>query len=178
MPLHQTFTAVCAATLMIASSAASAVVGPSTAGSINIEDFKASVDAFADRFVQTEVQCSDGQAIKTVRTRQNGGIEQVSFEPILAAESGKSTQVTCSDGEFQLGGKKLTNTEVAAYAVATRIVEADPEDWVLILTPTNQPATYVPHFSSEVACEQAVNIWQGRDREEKDRPGHAVCVGR
>lgn len=52
------------------------------------------------------------------------------------------------------------------------------EDWVLILTPTNQSATYVPGFNSEVACTQAVNIWQGRDRKAGDQPGHAVCVAR
>ncbi|NNB33940.1 hypothetical protein [Pseudomonas fragi] len=52
------------------------------------------------------------------------------------------------------------------------------KDWVLILTPTNQSATYVPGFNSEVACTQAVNIWQGRDRNAGDQPGHAVCVAR
>jgi hypothetical protein len=77
-----------------------------------------------------------------------------------------------------LGGKTLTNSEVAAYALANQTFATDRVDWVLILTPTNQPATYVPGFTTEVACEQAVNIWQGRGRGEIDRPGYAVCVQR
>lgn len=132
----------------------------------------------ADHYVQTEVQCFAGQANAAIRNRHNGGIEQVSFAPIQATTRAKLTPVTCSEGEFRLDGKKLTNTEVAAYALASRDVAADRADWVLILTPINQPATHVPGFSSEVACKQAVNVWQGRGRSEGVPPGHAVCVQR
>lgn len=133
----------------------------------------------ADRYVHTDVSCYGGQATAAVRSRVSG-IEQVSFAPInaLLGKDSKPLPVTCSEGEFRLGGKKLTNSEVAAYALANQTYATDRVDWVLILTPTNQPATYVPGFTTEVACEQAVNIWQGRDRGENDRPGHAVCVQR
>ncbi|MFL6970076.1 hypothetical protein ACJ6X8_27990 [Pseudomonas alvandae] len=133
----------------------------------------------ADRYVQTEVSCYGGRAAAAIRTRDSG-IEQVSLAPIQARSGtdSKLLPVTCSDGEFRLGGNKLTNIEVANYAIANRAYAADSKDWVLILTPINQPATHVPGFSSEVACVQAVNIWQGRDRAKDDRPGHAVCVQR
>lgn len=156
--------------LALVSTAASATALPSGVPDLSVA---------ADRYVQTDVSCNGGQATAAIRTRVSG-IEQVSFAPIKArpGTDSKPLPVTCSEGEFRLGSKKLTNTEVASYALANQTFATEGVDWVLILTPTNQPAMYVPGFSSEVACEQAVNIWQGRDRGENDRPGHAVCVQR
>lgn len=133
----------------------------------------------ADRFVQEEVRCNGGQAVSAIRSHSKG-IEQVTFAPIQAGSgtNSKLLPVTCNDGEFRLDGKKLTSSEVATYAQANHAIGADREDWVLIITPTNQPAMYVPGFRHEVACQQAANIWQGRDRAEGDRPGHAVCIQR
>ncbi|MDZ5605265.1 hypothetical protein SJI00_21050 [Pseudomonas sp. RP23018S] len=133
----------------------------------------------ADRYVQSEVSCNGGQALAAVRSRVSG-IEQVSYASINVrlGKDSKPLPVTCSDGEYRLDGKALTNTEVATYAIANRPYTADSKDWVLILTPLNQSATYVPGFSSEVACKQAVNIWQGRGHAKNDLPGHAVCVQR
>lgn len=133
----------------------------------------------ADRYVQSEVSCLNGKASVAARTRQSG-IERITFEPLLVRSSpdSKLLPVTCADGGFLLSGKKLTTQEVATYAMETPALVADRSDWVLILTPTNQPATYVPDFTSEVACEQAANIWQGRGPADRDRPGLAVCIQR
>ena len=156
--------------LTLVSTAASATALPSGVSDLS---------GVADRYVQTEVRCSSGQAVAAIRSHSSG-VEQVSFAPIQArsAKNSNLLPVTCNDGEFRLDGKRLTSTEVATYAMSNRAVAPDRGDWVLILTPPNQSATYVPGFSSEVACEQAVNIWQGRDRAASDRPGHAVCVAR
>ena len=133
----------------------------------------------ADRYVQTEVSCNGGKATVVARTHVSG-IEQVSIEVIQArlVTDSKLSPVNCGDGKFRLGGKALTNTEVATYAMENLAYAAARKDWVLIVTPLNQPATHVPGFSSEVACEQAVSIWQGRGRAKDHRPGHAVCVQR
>ncbi|WP_440057861.1 hypothetical protein [Pseudomonas fragariae (ex Marin et al. 2024)] len=153
----------------LVSTAASATDLPS-----GVPDLRVAVD----RYVQTEVSCNSGRANVAVRSHSSG-IEQVSFESIwgLGTDS-RLSPVTCRDGEFRFRGKTLTNIEVATLATTTRAVAADRNDWVLILTPINQPATHVTGFSSEVACMQAVNIWQGRDRAKDEQPGHAVCVQR
>ena len=156
------------AVLALVSTAASATALPS-----GIPD----LSGVADRYVQSEVRCNGGQAVAAIRSHSKG-IEQVTFVPIQAGSGTNLLPVTCNDGEFRLDGKKLTSSEVATYALANHAIEADREDWVLIITPTNQPAMYVPGFRHEVACQQAANIWQGRDRVEGDRPGHAVCIQR
>lgn len=133
----------------------------------------------ADRYVQSEIRCVGGQASVAARTRVSG-IEQTSYEAVQARPepNSKMFTVTCGDRGFLLNGKKLTTPEVANYAMANHSLADDRGDWVLILTPSNQPATFLPGFKSEVTCEQAVNIWQGRGRADTDRPGHAVCIQR
>lgn len=156
--------------LTLVSAAASATVLPSDVPDLN---------DVADRYVQSKIRCTDGQASVATRTRISG-IEQISFEVVQARPepNSKLFPITCGDRGFLLNGKKLTTPEVATYAMANHSPAADRGEWVLILTPTNQPATFLPGFNSEVACEQAVNIWQGRGRAENDRPGHAVCIQR
>lgn len=137
-----------------------------------------SMSAAADRYVQSEVKCSDGQAIVAVRTRSNGGFEQVSFEPLLVTSGLKQTPISCSAGNFSLAGKQLSNIDVFTYAIVSRDDPGVRGDWVLILNQINQPATYVPGFNSEATCKQALNTWEGRGRSEGSPQGRAVCVKR
>lgn len=55
------------------------------------------------------------------------------------------------------------------------LIQADEqkESWVLILTPTDQPATYVPGFTSEKTCEIARQKWWDK---QKGLSHTAVCV--
>lgn len=137
-----------------------------------------SMSGAADRYVQSEVKCSDGRAITTNRTRSHGAFEQISFEPILVTIGLKQIPISCSEGNFSLAGKRLTNIEVFTYAMTSRDDLGVRDDWVLILNRVDQPATYVPGFSSEATCKQAVSTWEDRGRSEGGPQGHAVCVKR
>ncbi|TCV62696.1 hypothetical protein [Pseudomonas fluorescens] len=68
--------------------------------------------------------------------------------------------------------KLILSLTLALFAGFIQAAEQQ-ESWTLILTPVEQPATYVPGFISEKACETARWKWQDKQRSPY---ATAVCV--